>query len=190
MCLLTQALKNKFEKQEIFDKTKLLFTKLGIVRHNNKNLRISLDRVLMSSEYWKKDERTLFGYCMIVLRTLKHISIIFGSVDDDSAKFKRISSVPYLSRSCTRSSVPFANEFIIIKTLRRKYNGLLSSWISDNKRGTTPCCMMNFFCLLDPITRFLILFVASKHASSFSENKLSKYDRKLSTSYKKKKVKR
>lgn len=140
----------------------------------------------MSSEYWKKDERTLFGYCMMVFKTLRQISIIFGSVVDDNAILSKISSVPYLSRSWTRSSVPFANELIMMRTFRRRYSGFVSFCSNASKRGTTPCWIINFFCLLEPITRFLILFVASKHSSLFSENKLSKYERKLSISYKKK----
>lgn len=148
------------------------------------NLRMRRDRVLMSSECWKNELRILLGYCMIVLRTLKQISTIFGSVVGDSVRFRRTSSVPNLSRSWTFDSVPFAKDPMMIATFNLRWRGLLSFCNKAISLGTKPCSMMNRFCLLLPMIRFLIFVVASKHSASSSENRLSKYDLKLSTSYK------
>lgn len=136
----------------------------------------------MSSECWKKELRILLGYCIIVRRTDKLISIIFGFVDGAKARFKRISSVPYLSRSCTFDSVPLASDPIMIATFILNSNGFLSFCNKAKSRGTSPCSMKNLFCLLLPMIKFLIFVVASKHDSSSSEYRLSKYERKLSTS--------
>lgn len=146
-------------------------------------LRMSLESVRMSSEYWKNEFRILFGCCMHVFKTLRHSSIIFGSEVGDNARLRRISVLPNLSKSCTFASVPLASEPIMMSVLIRRYSGLSSFCSIEMSRGTTPCWMRNFFCLLDPITRFFILFVASKHFSSFSENRSNIHDRKLSTSY-------
>lgn len=142
--------------------------------HQSLSLRMRRDNVLMSSECWKKEFRILLGYCMIVFRTLKEISTIRGSVACESVSFKRTSSVPNLSKSWTLLSVPFARDPIIIATFSRRLIGFLSFWSRAISRGTNPLSIINRFCLFDPIIRFFILFVASKHSSSSSENKLSR----------------
>lgn len=147
-------------------------------------LRMRRLRVFISSECLKNELRILLGYCIIVFSTLRQISIIFGSVVGDNARFNRISSVANLSRSWTFDSVPFASEPMMIATFSRRCRGLLSLCNKDIKRGTNPCSIMKRFCLFEPMIRFLIFVVASKHSTSSSENKLSKYARKLSTSYK------
>lgn len=138
--------------------------------------------MLMSSECWKNEFRILLGYCMIVFNTLKQISIILGSVDGERVRFRRTSSVPKRSRSWTFRSVPLESDPMMIATLSRRCNGLLSFCNNDISLGTNPCSMKYRFCLLLPIIRFLILFVDSKHSNSSSENKLSTYGLQLSTS--------